>query len=61
MTNAELIQLIERAAHTRGLAASTFCRLAVNDGKLIGRLRDGGTVTLDTVRRIEAFATEDAA
>jgi hypothetical protein len=37
------------------MAESTFGRLAVNDGKLIGRLRDGGRVTDRTRERIRAF------
>ena len=31
------------------MAESTFGRLAVNDGKLVSRLRLGGRVTTDTV------------
>ncbi len=38
-----------------GMAESTFGRLAVNDGKLSGRLRFGGRVTATTVERIRAF------
>ena len=37
------------------LAESTFGRLAVNDGKLVARLRDGGSVTLNTLARLRAF------
>jgi SAM-dependent methyltransferase len=37
------------------MAESTFGRLAVNDGKLIGRLRDGGRVTDQTLERIRTF------
>ena len=33
----------------------TFGRLAVNDGKLVGRLRLGGRVTTGTVDRVRAF------
>jgi SAM-dependent methyltransferase len=38
-----------------GLAESTFGRLAVNDGKLVSRLRLGGRVTTDTADRVHAF------
>src|SRR5437764_1474691 len=38
-----------------GIAESTFGRLAVNDGKLVGRLRLGGRVTTETVERVRAF------
>lgn len=37
------------------LAESTFGRLAVNDGKLVGRLRLGGRVTEETRARVHAF------
>jgi hypothetical protein len=37
------------------MAESTFGRLAVNDGKLVNRLRLGGRVTTDTVDRVRAF------
>src|SRR5258706_15332996 len=38
-----------------GMAESTFGRLAVNDGKLVSRLRFGGRVTLNTVERVQSF------
>ncbi len=37
------------------LAESTFGRLAVNDGKLVSRLREGGSVTLKTAARLRTF------
>src|SRR5476649_1647254 len=37
------------------MAESTFGRLAVNDGKLIARLRGGGRITTTTLNRIRAF------
>jgi SAM-dependent methyltransferase len=37
------------------MAESTFGRLAVNDGKLVSRLRLGGRVTTDTVARVHSF------
>jgi hypothetical protein len=42
-----------------GIAESTFGRLAVNDGKLVGRLRLGGRVTTDTVERVRAFIARE--
>src|SRR3984893_15879744 len=42
-----------------GIAESTFGRLAVNDGKLVGRLRLGGRVTTDTAERVRAFITRE--
>ncbi|HTW72003.1 MAG TPA: hypothetical protein VME47_19105, partial [Acetobacteraceae bacterium] len=37
------------------MAESTFGRLAVNDGKLVSRLRLGGRVTGETVARVRGF------
>ena len=41
------------------MAESTFGRLAVNDGKLVSRLRLGGRVTTDTVDRVRAFIARE--
>jgi len=41
------------------MAESTFGRLAVNDGKLVSRLRFGGRVTIETVERVKAFMTQN--
>jgi len=51
------VLLGEIAAYCRevGMAESTFGRLAVNDGKLVSRLRFGGRVTRDTVERVRGF------
>jgi len=40
------------------MAESTFGRLAVNDGKLVSRLRMGGRVTTDTVDRVHSFIAQ---
>jgi hypothetical protein len=37
------------------VAETTFGRLAINDGKLVSRLRYGGRVTSETVDRVRAF------
>ena len=55
MTVDSLLERIERYCSDRDIAESTFGRWAVNDGKLVGRLRRGGTVTLTTVSRIESL------
>jgi hypothetical protein len=52
--NADLIARIEAHCRKAKIAESTFGRLTVNDGKLIARLRSGGTITLETYRQIEA-------
>src|SRR5437899_10611480 len=41
------------------MAESTFGRLAVNDGKLVSRLRLGGRVTTTTVERVHAFIARE--
>src|SRR5258708_3062720 len=40
------------------MAESTFGRRAVNDGKLVSRLRIGGRVTMETVERVRTFMSE---
>jgi len=47
-----LLSQIESFLSETGIQPSTLGRQAVNDGKLIERLRDGGTVTLETATRI---------
>ena len=42
-----------------GMAESTFGRLAVNDGKLVNRLRFGGRVTIETVERVMTFMKQN--
>ena len=54
MSEALLRDIGEFCRHAR-MAESTFGRLAVNDGKLVSRLRLGGRVTTDTVERVRAF------
>ncbi|HXQ52248.1 MAG TPA: hypothetical protein VN802_14225 [Stellaceae bacterium] len=41
------------------MAESTFGRLAVNDGKLVNRLRFGGRVTIETVERVMTFMKDN--
>ena len=54
--------LLEISDYCRGvaMAESTFGRLAVNDGKFVGRLRDGAAVTAQTVERVRRFISQDA-
>lgn len=51
------VLLTEISAFCRsfGLAESTFGRAAINDGKLVSRLRNGGRITTDTLDRIRHF------
>src|SRR3954470_6680529 len=43
-----------------GMAESTFGRRAVNDGKLVSRLRIGGRITTDTAERVRSFIRQNA-
>ena len=44
-----------------GVAESTFGRLAVNDGKFVNRLREGGRITTTTFERVRLFIATDPA
>jgi hypothetical protein len=43
-----------------GISEATFGRLAVNDGKLVPRLREGKSITLSTLERVRAFIDNGA-
>ena len=50
----DLLREIEEFLSRHRMAKTTFGLRAVNDGKLVDRLRTG-TVTLDTAQRIRIF------
>lgn len=50
-----LLHEIEAFLAKQGMSATNFGRLAVNDGKLVSRLRSSANVTLRTVDRARAF------
>lgn len=54
-TQAELLSEIEAFLSDRKIAETTFGRLAVNDGKFVGRLRAGKNMTLSTVEKVRCF------
>jgi len=56
--NQVLLRDIENFCRHAGIAESTFGKQAVNDGKFVGRLRDGKQVTTRTVARVRAFIGE---
>lgn len=59
MTDAEtLLAQIEDACRRLKIAQTTFGRQAVNDGKFVNRLQQGGRVTLQTVDRVHRFIAE---
>src|ERR1043166_2292704 len=51
----QLLSQISEFCRQTGMAESTFGRRAVNDGKLVARLREGKRITTDTLDRIQAF------
>lgn len=55
-----LISEIEHFCRRKGIAESTFGRRAVNDGKFVGRLRDGKGVTTATVARVRAYIAQES-
>ncbi|XWN34585.1 MAG: hypothetical protein ROR55_20765 [Devosia sp.] len=42
------------------MSVSTFGKLAVNDGKLVSRLRMGASITLKTLEKIELVLNQSA-
>ena len=58
MTNDALLAQISAYCREAGMAESTFGRRAVNDGKLVYRLREGKHIRIDTLERIRAFLGE---
>lgn len=55
VTRETLLTEIDAFLARQGMKATTFGRMAVNDGKLVGRLRNGGTVSLETAAKIRGF------
>ena len=55
MAAEDVLREIGDYCRNAGLAESTLGRLSVNDGKLVSRLRDGGSVTIDTLARLRQF------
>src|SRR3954453_11201858 len=55
MKNDEILSQITEFCRKADMAESTFGRRAVNDGKLVHRLREGKRITIDTLDRIQAY------
>ncbi|WP_407169448.1 hypothetical protein [Bradyrhizobium sp. ORS 111] len=55
MKNDEILGQITDFCRRSDMAETTFGRRAVNDGKLVHRLREGKRITIDTLDRINAF------
>ncbi len=58
MDRHDLLDEISSFCRKAGMAETTFGRRAVNDGKLISRLRFGGRVTTETLDRVQAFMSQ---
>jgi hypothetical protein len=54
-----LMDEIEAFSRKAGISPSTLGRKAVNDGKLIHRLKRGGSVTLETAERIREYMRQN--
>jgi len=61
MTTKLLLSRIEEYCRKEGISLSTFGRRAVNDGKLVARLRSGSTITLETAEKINRLIAGKAA
>src|ERR1700759_2599757 len=55
MKNDEILAQISEFCRSADMAESTFGRRAVNDGKLVARLREGKRITIDTPEPIQAY------
>lgn len=53
--NEDLLAEIAAFCKAEGMAETTFGRSAINDGKLVSRLRDGGRITTETLQRLRDF------
>ena len=61
MNTDEFLSEIGAYCREAGLAESTFGRLAVNDGKFISRIRNGGRITMQTLDRVRDFIAQHPA
>lgn len=60
ITNQSIITLIETHCAQQGIAETTFGKKAVNDGKLLSRLRGGKSISIETYNRIMSFLSGEA-
>jgi hypothetical protein len=61
MEGESLLREISDYCRGAGIAESTFGRRAVNDGKFVSRLREGGAVTAQTTERVRRFISQNTA
>lgn len=55
----QLLQEIEAYIERNAMSATAFGEASINDRHLVRRLREGGSVTLDTSDRLRAFMAEN--
>jgi hypothetical protein len=55
----DLLRDISAYATRRGIALTTFGRLAVNDGKFVGRLREGQGVTVRLIEKARKYMSDN--
>ena len=60
MSANELLGVIRTFCREHGMAETTFGRCAVNDGKFVGRVRDGARIRPKTLEKVEAFMARSA-
>jgi SAM-dependent methyltransferase len=61
MTSSDLLLQVTLYCRDAKMAETTFGRRAVNDGKLVSRLRNGRTVSMRTAERVESFIADNPA
>jgi len=59
VTRETLLSEIDDFLSRSGMKASTFGKRVVNDGKLVNRLREGGSVSIETAAKICDFVREE--
>ena len=60
MSADELLGVITTFCREHGVAETTFGRQAVNDGKFVGRVRDGARIRPDTLKKVQAYMAKSA-
>ena len=51
----KLLREIKDGAKALGIAPTTLCQRAVNNGHVVARLKGGNSVTLETAAKIRAY------
>jgi hypothetical protein len=55
MSHNQILQEIDSFIASTGMAETTFGRLSVNDGKFVGRLREGKRCWPETEQKVRDF------